>query len=610
MTRPIHDEMISAYLDGELAADERARVEQAMNNRVELRQLHDELLVLRQALQALPACPMEEDLVERALQAGESRSVADRTGDARALRKEAGDGASPRTRRWPVLVAAVASMAAMLSLVLWLPQWQNTQVAQTSSAPDRAAGEERPEAAASSVPEAAAGDQDTALPSRGAAGLRGARDDSRAFLRDEMGGLAERGRTNEPESDIEMEELAPMAPPAEIGGGVAPPAPTSNPDVADRFERDAAAGGMGGRDAASAGDRMGEASAFDAAPGRSSGHRAFDMGIAGKGGQAKAGGYGAGSLMGIGPGMGKSAKMPKSQSLSSSEVRLQPATVDQVMLQLQDDQMVMLNIGLNPEKNETGSEDLGQVLTQLQRSGPPTGGGSASADTAGRNLFFAFGQNSQEQELVQQIPGNVNGQQQLYVVEGSADEVRQTLVGLEKQADVALSLPEPNVSAVVGEQVLHWIDQQRGQSGLPTSAGELSATAPKPTSRLGYGSRFFPPADGLPSTSSAGQEASDSGSRSRRKSEDRPAQAETWQMEEDLARAPDPSASPAGAAVMQQSVPGLDDAARLGSAAERFSRQQQVQVGKNTAWLLLRLKSAVPAKPAETPSSPTAGQPD
>ncbi len=55
MTSPFSDELISAYLDGELTAEEQARVEKQLRDDAELRRMCDELRALRFTLQAMPA---------------------------------------------------------------------------------------------------------------------------------------------------------------------------------------------------------------------------------------------------------------------------------------------------------------------------------------------------------------------------------------------------------------------------------------------------------------------------------------------------------------------------------------------------------------------------
>jgi hypothetical protein len=62
MTDLEREELLSAYLDGEVTADERARVEAWLTESAELRQLRDELLAMRSELQALPKHTLDRDL--------------------------------------------------------------------------------------------------------------------------------------------------------------------------------------------------------------------------------------------------------------------------------------------------------------------------------------------------------------------------------------------------------------------------------------------------------------------------------------------------------------------------------------------------------------------
>src|SRR4051794_32880692 len=55
MERERQEEMISAYLDGELAPEERTQVEQWLGDSAELRQLRDDLLAVRASLRRLPS---------------------------------------------------------------------------------------------------------------------------------------------------------------------------------------------------------------------------------------------------------------------------------------------------------------------------------------------------------------------------------------------------------------------------------------------------------------------------------------------------------------------------------------------------------------------------
>ena len=65
------DERISAYLDGELPADQRARFEEELARSGDLRQLVEELRAVRESMQALPQHRLEHDFAERVLRRAE-----------------------------------------------------------------------------------------------------------------------------------------------------------------------------------------------------------------------------------------------------------------------------------------------------------------------------------------------------------------------------------------------------------------------------------------------------------------------------------------------------------------------------------------------------------
>jgi anti-sigma factor RsiW len=67
MSDEARKEMVSAYVDGELSADERARVETWLAESPELRQLRDELMALSTSVRALPSHKLEHDLAPRVL---------------------------------------------------------------------------------------------------------------------------------------------------------------------------------------------------------------------------------------------------------------------------------------------------------------------------------------------------------------------------------------------------------------------------------------------------------------------------------------------------------------------------------------------------------------
>jgi anti-sigma factor RsiW len=71
MTAIPDDELLSAYLDGELTADESARVERLLVERPESRQLLEELRLVRESLQALPRGRLGDDFSQHVLRQAE-----------------------------------------------------------------------------------------------------------------------------------------------------------------------------------------------------------------------------------------------------------------------------------------------------------------------------------------------------------------------------------------------------------------------------------------------------------------------------------------------------------------------------------------------------------
>lgn len=72
-----HPELFSAYLDGELTAEEEAQVEHLLADSPAARQLLEELRSLSQTLQTLPNLQLAEDLSPHVLRAAERRVLAD-----------------------------------------------------------------------------------------------------------------------------------------------------------------------------------------------------------------------------------------------------------------------------------------------------------------------------------------------------------------------------------------------------------------------------------------------------------------------------------------------------------------------------------------------------
>lgn len=71
MTDEPREELISAYLDNELSADERAQVEKWLSEDAECRQLYEDLQALRGTLQSLPRHKLDHDLTPGVLRRAE-----------------------------------------------------------------------------------------------------------------------------------------------------------------------------------------------------------------------------------------------------------------------------------------------------------------------------------------------------------------------------------------------------------------------------------------------------------------------------------------------------------------------------------------------------------
>ena len=71
------NELFSAYLDGELTAEEQMKMEELLDSSPSARQLMDELRALSATLQSLPVVPLEEDLSGRVLRAAERQVLSE-----------------------------------------------------------------------------------------------------------------------------------------------------------------------------------------------------------------------------------------------------------------------------------------------------------------------------------------------------------------------------------------------------------------------------------------------------------------------------------------------------------------------------------------------------
>ncbi|MEX0675489.1 MAG: zf-HC2 domain-containing protein [Pirellulales bacterium] len=119
MTAESREELISAYLDGELSDDERAGVEKWLAESPELRQLHDELRALRSGVQSLTRHQLDHDIsgavLRRAeqsvLRGADPKPVAGAIGPAQSARTTTSwwnRGAGWRRVVWPAIAVAAA----------------------------------------------------------------------------------------------------------------------------------------------------------------------------------------------------------------------------------------------------------------------------------------------------------------------------------------------------------------------------------------------------------------------------------------------------------------------------------------------------------------------
>jgi hypothetical protein len=121
-------ELLSAYLDGELPTEERARVEQLLAGNPAARQLLDEMRALSSTLQSLPVQKLDEDLSQRVLRMAERRML---SGTPPAAQPEPSDESPqpasvawrsigeglrrPRTWLWPAIALAVGLLLSVRS---------------------------------------------------------------------------------------------------------------------------------------------------------------------------------------------------------------------------------------------------------------------------------------------------------------------------------------------------------------------------------------------------------------------------------------------------------------------------------------------------------------
>ncbi|MBN1589810.1 MAG: zf-HC2 domain-containing protein [Pirellulales bacterium] len=127
------NELLSAYLDGELSADDCARVEQLLAEDAAARQTLDELRAVSASLKGLPAYRLDEDLGDRVLRAAEHRILTEPTrladaprpaasapGETAGMRRLARRFFSPRAVVWSGLAVSVAILLTVLQSNPWV----------------------------------------------------------------------------------------------------------------------------------------------------------------------------------------------------------------------------------------------------------------------------------------------------------------------------------------------------------------------------------------------------------------------------------------------------------------------------------------------------------
>ncbi len=114
-------ELIGAYLDGELTAEERARVERLLAESPECRQLLDDLRAVRESLQSLPRLTLEADFSDKVLREAERRMLTAAPGMTDSAPRRAEPPAA-RQRTWRlVIVSGLAVAAALVVMFLNRP---------------------------------------------------------------------------------------------------------------------------------------------------------------------------------------------------------------------------------------------------------------------------------------------------------------------------------------------------------------------------------------------------------------------------------------------------------------------------------------------------------
>jgi len=120
------DELISAYLDGELAESDRQRVEQQLGTNAEHRQMLGDLRDLQDSLQSLPTYHLDDGFADRVVRRAERQMLlGSKTDDDQTVAQVATapePASTGRRVRWRVYVWAAVAVATAVVLALTLPK--------------------------------------------------------------------------------------------------------------------------------------------------------------------------------------------------------------------------------------------------------------------------------------------------------------------------------------------------------------------------------------------------------------------------------------------------------------------------------------------------------
>ncbi len=121
MNQDFSDELISAYLDGELTAEEQTQVEQMLVESAEHRRLFEELRALRDSLQALPNYQLPDEFADRVLRRAQRAMSESEASGQKSVSPSLSDAGN-----WRSAVTAMAGVAAALVISVVLLPSPNT----------------------------------------------------------------------------------------------------------------------------------------------------------------------------------------------------------------------------------------------------------------------------------------------------------------------------------------------------------------------------------------------------------------------------------------------------------------------------------------------------